>query len=139
MKIKVQRESRLGYALRNMQICFDGALLFELPNGGSGIISVPEGTTGKHTISFQIGKKTMAVASVSDFSADFTIVCWIANSGGVEFYSTNSSIPQSRVDTGSSRGNTGLSVWAVVGIVMLTLVLFFFLFRISVVFYLTSL
>ena len=74
MKIKVQRESRLGYALRNMQICFDGVPMFDLPNGGSGTISVPDGTTGTHSISFKFGNKTVAVASVSDFSADFAII-----------------------------------------------------------------
>lgn len=85
MNLKIRRERRFSYAARSIQICIDGIPATKIKNGAEAIIPI---SSGVHSVLFQIGGKTMAIASITANDNDIFISCW-ASGIGIEVYSAS--------------------------------------------------
>lgn len=120
MIIKISREKRMVYSARKIKLFINDALAGELNNGDTIEANLSE---RNNIISFKIGNKTMAVASVDTGACGDTpvqIVCWASNNDGIEFYS-NSPAVQKQMDA-SGKSSAG---WVVLAIIAAAIVLFF--------------
>lgn len=120
MNLRIHRERRFSYAARSIQICIDGISVTKIKNGGDAIIPIPSGI---HSVSFQIGGKTMALASITANDNDIFISCW-ASGIGIEVYSAS---PGAEIRL-CRHGQGVYSVILAFALIICLLFLFFFVF-----------
>lgn len=128
MKIRIQREARAGYSARQMQISIDGDIAGTLQNGDDKTFEVQN---GQHSISFQLSKKTIAFATISESIDDeILIVCWFNADGSIEIHSASQCVD---VYEKNSKSNSNSSAWAVALCVAVAAVIVFLLTRGTIV------
>lgn len=123
MILRIKRESRMAYGARSIQIAVDGNVVSTLRNNEETIVNLPE---GQHYISFQIGKKTMACASVkaNDDSTAF-LSCWASAQGGIEFYCADPCVRKEMDSSGKRNGIDALNVLFLIVAIVFVLWLIF--------------
>lgn len=128
MKIRIQREARAGYSARVMQISIDGTISGTLQNGEDKTFEIQN---GKHGISFQLSKKTLAFASISENSDDeVLIVCWFNADGSIEVHSANQCV---NVQESPNKRSYNSTAWVVVLCAAVAAVVVFLLKRANIV------
>lgn len=88
--LNIQRESRMGYAARNIRIYLDGTVISNLGNGKSTSSTI---NPGKHNIGFAVGKTIVTEVDFQIEGGTAGIICWVDADGGVSVRLTDYNIP----------------------------------------------
>lgn len=129
MVIQIKREKRMAYCARVFSVYFDEVFAGGIKNGASLSLDLPN---KPGILSFKLGGKTKAVASISPDAKSYTIVCWGSENGGIEFYSDSPEV-QKQMDASRKHG------FGVFALVLAVLFVLFLIFRPKFIFFITPL